>query len=102
MVYKIITYSETQLDHKTTASLPKIEWLQSIAWEHECSNEISLLYVLKCVALVWFNAEKTISKEVDNDVFLVSSNNKSQVHSKNTKVSDIFAVNISFKKISVG
>ena len=43
-----------------------------------------------------------MSKEVDNDVFLVSSNNKSQVHSKNTKVSDIFAVNISFKKIRVG
>ena len=99
MVYKMITYSETQLGHKTTASLPKIEWLQSITWEHECSNEISLLYVLKCIALVWFNTEKTMSKEVDNHVFLVSSDNKSQVHSKSTKVSDIFAVNISFKKI---
>ena len=57
--------------------LDKIKWLESITWEHICSNEISLPYVLKFVALVWFNAEKTMSKEVHNDVFVVSANNES-------------------------
>ena len=54
------------------------EWL---TWEHLYSNECAV----KLVALVWFNLEKKMSKEVGNEVFVVSSNNEIQVPSKNTK-----------------
>ena len=41
-----------------------------------------------------------MSKEVNNDAFVVSSNNDSQVSSKNTKSTGSFAYKISFIKRS--
>ena len=40
-----------------------------------------------------------MSKEEDNDVFVVSSNNERQVPPKNNKFWGIFEYKISFKKI---
>ena len=42
-----------------------------------------------------------MSKVVENDIFIVSSNNESQVLPQNTKFSGNFAYKISVKKIRV-
>ena len=55
-------------------------------------------FVVKFVALFWYNVKETMSKEVD-DVPVVSINNNSQVTSKNTKSAGRFAYKIPFKKI---
>ena len=97
MIYKAIIF-RGDLATRQQPFLPKIEWLESITCYHGCTNELSLPYVVKFVALVWFNVTKTMSKEVDNNVFVVSSNNETQVSSKNTKCLSSFAYKISSKK----
>ena len=67
MIYKAIIFRR-DLATSQQPFLPKIEWLESITCYHVCTNELSLPYVVKFVALVWFNVRKTMSKEVDNNV----------------------------------
>ena len=46
---------------------------------------MSVPCVVKFVTLVDLMLEKTMSKELDNTVFVASNNNESQIPSKNTK-----------------
>ena len=64
--YIIITYFQMRLGDELAARqqpfLPKIEWLDSIMQEHLRTNQISLLCVVKFVALADLMLGKTMSK----------------------------------------
>ena len=46
--------------------------------------------------------EKAMSKEVDNDIFVVLRNNESQVSSRNTKLWAVLQIKFYIENIKVG
>ena len=83
----------TKIEWLVSITVGTFDWLQSITWGIFRSCVVTFVFQLDLMQ------EKTMPKEVDNNAFVVSNNNESQVPSKNTKFLDSFTYTIYFKKI---